>query len=113
MEKKIEEFEINELVKITYNKIAQWHNENPNETELKILTIELIEEIAGAAFTHLGLTFNQGVQMSENVKNHIQKIKEKKIPLQQESNHLTHLSDEELMLELEKRKNQFNKLNNG
>lgn len=54
-------FEIDELIKSTYNKIADWNNDvdNTNKREsLKILCIELIEDIAGASFEYMDIPFS-------------------------------------------------------
>jgi len=38
-------FEINNLVKETFNKIAQWHNEEATSTSLHHLSIEIVSDI--------------------------------------------------------------------
>ena len=60
-------FEIDSLIKTTYTKIATWHNEEANQTALKALTIELIEDIAGAAFDYLEIPFNISVLKEKNI----------------------------------------------
>ena len=59
MEQEIKEkniFEIDGLIKETYNKIATWHNENPDKESLKQLSLEIIEYVSKAAFNHIGVT---------------------------------------------------------
>ena len=62
-------FEIDDLIKETYTKIATWHNDDASQPALKTLSLELIEDIAGAAFKYLDLPFNLGVLKSKEVKN--------------------------------------------
>ena len=40
VEENIQEFEINQLVLNVHNKIAKWHNEEPNNSALKFLSLE-------------------------------------------------------------------------
>ena len=72
-------FKINELMVATYNKIANWHNEDASKDALKLLSIELIEDIAGAAFSHLGVPYNNDtkIHMDEETKKKIESEKEK------------------------------------
>lgn len=48
-------FEVDALVKDSYNLIAQWHNDDASSAGLKQLSLELVEKIAGAALQHIGL----------------------------------------------------------
>ena len=80
--KDISTFDITNLMKETYNKIAKWHNDCIGEAELKaglkILSTELIEDIAGAAFTHLGIPYKGArIQMDENTRKKVEVEKEK------------------------------------
>lgn len=71
-------FEIDSLIKETYNKIAKWHNDDASGPGLKMLSIELIEEIAGAAFKHLDIPYNgTKVYMDEQTKKKVLEEKEK------------------------------------
>jgi hypothetical protein len=72
-------FRINELMVSTYNKIAKWHNDDASGAALKLLSIELIEDIAGAAFSHLGVPYNNDtkIHMDEETKKKIEAEKEK------------------------------------
>ena len=76
-EKNITVFDIDELLKETYNKIAAWHNDDMSKPGLKNLSLELIEDIAGATFKHLGIP-HRGVSIfkDEATKETINKIKE-------------------------------------
>ncbi len=96
---KIKEFEINSLVVDVHNKIAKWHNDEPNNTTLKFLSLELVEEVAGAVFKHLGLTYEKGFAMDEETKKkfNIEKAKQK-------TKSIDDMSEEELLEELQKKK---------
>jgi hypothetical protein len=71
-------FEIDALIKETYNKVAKWHNDDATSAGLKNLSIELIEDIAGAAFNHLGIPYKEAkVYMDEETKKQVDKEKQK------------------------------------
>lgn len=76
-EKKINEFEVGELFKSTYHKIAVWHNEEASQVGLKQLSMELIEDIAGAVFTHFGIKYDSGIKMDDETKKKVELEKEK------------------------------------
>lgn len=99
---KIKEFEINKLVVDVHNRIAKWHNDEPTNMALKFLSLELVEEIAGAVFKHLGLTYDKGFAMDEETK---KKFKSEKEKLTIKS--IDDMSEEELLEELQKRKKDF------
>jgi len=102
----IKEFEINKLVVDTHNKIAKWHNdETSNSQSLKFLSLELVQEIAGCVFKHLGLEYSEGLKIDEDTR---KKLEEKNIKLQTETTMtnqgvIKELSDEELLREIQKR----------
>lgn len=98
--KKIEEFEINSLVVKIHNKIAQWHNEEPNNTSLKLMSLEIVEDIAGSVFNHLGLEYTQGFKMDEETQ---KKFNEHKKDKQGTIASIDNLSNEDLLRELKKR----------
>lgn len=76
--KDISVFQINDLMRETYNKIAKWHNDDAGGTALKILSTELIEDIAGAAFTHLGIPYKGArIQMDEETRKKVEAEKQK------------------------------------
>jgi hypothetical protein len=54
-------FEIDNLVKDTYNDIAQWHNDDASSAGLKQLSLELVEKITKAALQHVGLTTTMNI----------------------------------------------------
>lgn len=54
-------FEIDELVKDTYNNIAQWHNDDASSAGLKQLSLEIVENITKAALQHVGLTTTMNI----------------------------------------------------
>lgn len=99
---KIDEFDITPLVHSTYNKIAVWHNEEGSQVELKHLAIELIEEIAGAAFKHLGIPYTTGFEMTEEQR---ALFNAEKIAKDEPDSSLGELSDEQLLKEIAKRRN--------
>lgn len=101
-EKNLNEFEIDTLVKTTFNKIAAWHNDEPTSISLKHLTLELIEEIAGEVFKHFGISYTSSLKMDTETKNKINKFKnDNNIP---DTKSIEQMSDSELMAELNKRK---------
>ncbi len=77
--KDISVFQINDIMINTHNKIAKWHNDDASSAGLKSLSIELIEEIAGAAFSHLGVPYQEGtkIQMDEETRKKVEAEKEK------------------------------------
>jgi len=100
-EESINEFEINKLVVNVHNKIANWHNDEPTNMALKLLSLEIVEDIAGDVFKHLGLEYTQGLKMDEETR---KKFNEEKGLNQKNQKNLDKLSDEDLIKELEKRK---------
>lgn len=68
-------FEIDSLVAETYNNIAKWHNEEPSAASLKQLSLELVEEIAGATLKHLGLNGNLSIYKNEETLKKIEELK--------------------------------------
>ncbi len=101
-QEKINEFEINSLVITVHNKIAKWHNDNPNTTDLKFLSLELVEEIAGSVFNHLGLKYNKGFDMDKETKKKYEEEKSQKT-IGKNSKSVDDMSNEELMEALAKR----------
>jgi len=71
-------FQINDLMLQTYTKIAKWHNDDATGEALKILATELIEDIAGAAFTHMDIPYKGAkIQMDEETQKKVETEKEK------------------------------------
>lgn len=68
-------FEIDALVAETYNKIAEWHNEEPSSAGLKQLSLEIVESISTATLKHLGLQGNLSIYKDEETAKQIDKIK--------------------------------------
>ena len=97
-QRNLKEFEIDELIRSTYKKIAEWHNDSPSTVGLKHLSIDLIEDIAGKAFGHLGLTYDPALNLDEKTKELLEKERGKRKDVDQ-------MSIEELKAELEKRRN--------
>lgn len=96
-------FEINELVKETYNKIAQWHNEEATSTSLHHLSIEIVSEIIKESYKQLDLKVDFAIDMDEETR---KKVDEEKASKKRRLgvNDLDNLSDEELLREIMKRK---------
>lgn len=88
-------FAIDELVKTTYSKIVEWHNSDASAPGLKWLSIELIEDICGATFKHLGIPYTPTIKVDK--------------PSQESKLKTTiEMTDEELAEEIKKRKNKEN-----
>jgi hypothetical protein len=96
-------FEINHLVRETYNKIAQWHNEEGTSTALHHLSIEIVSDIIKESFKNLDLNVDFAIDMDEETRKKVQEEKEKK-KRRMGVNDLDNLSDEELLREIAKRK---------
>lgn len=69
-------FEIDALVATTYNEIAKWHNDQPDQAGLKQLSLELVETIAKATLSHIGLNGNLSIYMDDETKKKVDAIKE-------------------------------------
>ena len=74
-EKQQSTFEIDSLIKETYNTIAEWHNGSPDKPSLKQLSIELVEKIAGATLSYMGLKGNLTINQDEDVQKKIAELK--------------------------------------
>lgn len=99
-------FEINELVKETYNKIAQWHNDEATSNSLHHLSVELVTEIIRESYKHLDLKVDFAIDMDEETREKVNEEREKKRK-RMGVNDLDNLTDEELLREISKRqKNQ-------
>lgn len=70
-------FEIDSLVAETYNSIATWHNDEPTKESLKQLSLEIVEKIANATLSHVGLKGNLSIYKDEETKRKIKEMKEK------------------------------------
>ena len=106
LKKNIQEFEINNIVIDTYNKIANWHNDDPNKISLKFLSLDIVENIAGSVFKHLGLEYNSELKLDEKTKEELKKAKSKE---QYNQKNISDMTDDELIREIEKRKIQDSK----
>jgi hypothetical protein len=67
-EKKLNEFEIDDLVLSIYNQIATWHNEDSSSPGLKHLTFDIINEVSGAVFNHLEIPYSGEVKIDDDAK---------------------------------------------
>ena len=100
----VQEFEINKLVVDTHNKIAKWHNDESSDSKsLKFLSLELVQEIAGSVFKHLGLEYSEGLKIDDETR---KALKDNNLTLKTEKNSFSQniareLSDEELIKEIE------------
>jgi hypothetical protein len=52
---KLNEIDIDNLIKSVYNKIAEWHNDDTTSAGLKHVTFEIIEECTNNALKQIGL----------------------------------------------------------
>lgn len=100
-------FEINSLVKETYNKIAQWHNEEATSTSLHHLSIEIVSDIIKESFKYLDLNVDFDIDMDDETRKKVNEERELK-KRRMGVNDLNNLSDQELLNELQKRKKSFN-----
>ena len=55
-EKKLNEIEIDELIKFVYNKVAEWHNDEASSEELKHISIEIIQECINSTLEQIGIS---------------------------------------------------------
>jgi|TARA_R110000868_G_scaffold105774_10_gene290446 hypothetical protein len=55
-EKKLNEIDIDNLIKFVYNKIAEWHNEDTSSEGLKHVSIDLIKECINHTLKQIGIT---------------------------------------------------------
>lgn len=97
-------FDINELVKSTYNKIAEWHNENATSSGLQHLSFELVSEIIEESYRHLDLKVGFDLEMDQETRSKVEEEKANK-KRRLGVNDMDNLSDEELLREIMKRKN--------
>lgn len=99
-QKNLNEFTIDDLIKQTHAKIAKWHNDEPTTVSLKHLSLELIEDIAGAAFEHLGLKYTPALNLDSETKNKLEEEKKKSQTLIVD---ISKLSDAEFLKEYNRR----------
>lgn len=97
------EFELNNLVKETYNKIAEWHNENPNSNSLKELSFEIVSDVIKESYLYLGLNVDFDLKVDEATRQKMNSIKNQKDESGKSKN-ANELTDEELFLEIQRRK---------
>ncbi len=96
-------FEINHLVRETYNKIAQWHNDEATSTSLHYLSIEIVSDIIKESFRNLDLSVDFAIDMDEETRKKVEEEREVK-KRRMGVNDLENLTDEELLREIAKRK---------
>jgi hypothetical protein len=53
--KKINEIEIDDLIKSVYTKIANWHNDDTTSSGLKFTVLEIIQECTNNTLRQIGL----------------------------------------------------------
>lgn len=101
-------FDINDLVKNTYNKIAEWHNENATASGLQHLSFEIVSEVIEESYKHLGLEVGFDLDVDDETKKKVENERaerKRRIGI----NDLNGLSDEELLHEIMKRKGSSDK----
>ena len=68
-DKKINEIEIDDLIKTVYIKIADWHNEDTTASGLKFTVLEIIQECTNNTLKQLGLNdFVTDIKLDEEAK---------------------------------------------
>jgi hypothetical protein len=68
-DKKINEIEIDNLIKIVYKKIAEWHNEDTTSSGLKFTVLEIIQDCTNNTLKQLGLNdFVTDIKLDEETK---------------------------------------------
>lgn len=97
-------FDINELVKSAYNKIAEWHNDNATAAGLHHLSFELVSETIEEAYRHLDLKVGFDLDMDQETRDKVEEEKTNK-KRRMGVNDMGSLSDEELIREVMRRKN--------
>lgn len=95
------EFEINHIVKETYNKIAEWHNEKPTSSSLKELSFEIVSDVIRESYNYLGLNVDFDLNVDDETRKKMNEIKSQKSDSLKD---LKELSDEELLMEIQRRK---------
>jgi len=55
-ERKLNEINIDDLIKNIYNKIATWHNDDTTSAGLKHLTFEIIQDCTNNTLRQIGLS---------------------------------------------------------
>lgn len=73
--KKINEIEIDSLIKEVYNKVAEWHNEDASQAGLKHISIDIIKMVTDENLKHFGIETETEVMLDEKTKK--EAIKEK------------------------------------
>lgn len=103
MENNRPEFEINNLVKETYNKIAEWHNGTPNSSSLKELSFEIVSEVIQESYRYLDLNVDFDLKVDAATREKMNSIKNVKNESTQQKK-TDDLTDEELFMEIQRRK---------
>lgn len=96
-------FDINDLVKDTFQKIAEWHNESGTASSLQHLSFEIVSNVIEESYKHLGLEVGFDLDVDEETKKKMNEQKENK-KRRMGVNDMNNLSDEELMMEVLRRK---------
>lgn len=102
-------FDINDLIKSTYNKIAEWHNENPTSSGLQHLSYEIVSEIIEESYKHLGLEVGFDLDVDQEMKKKLEDVRTER-KKRMGANDLNGLTDEDLMREIMRRKNSSDKI---
>ena len=61
--KKLNEFDIDDLMVSIYNQIAEWHNDDGTAPGLKQISFSVINEVAAASFKHLNIPYNGEIKL--------------------------------------------------
>lgn len=96
-------FDINDLVKDTFNKIAEWHNESGTASALQHLSYEIVSNVIEESYKHIGLEVGFTLDVDGETKKKLDEQKQEK-KRRMGVNDMNNLSDEELMAEMLRRK---------
>jgi hypothetical protein len=67
--KKLNEIEIDELIKSVYSKIANWHNDDTTSSGLKFTVLEIIQECTNNTLRQIGLNeITTDIKLDEETK---------------------------------------------
>lgn len=84
-ENKLNEIDIDDLIKSVYNKIAEWHNDDTTSTGLKHVTFEIIEECTNNTLKQMGLKdVTTSVQLDKETRDEALKQKANPKPTNEE-----------------------------
>lgn len=75
MEDNKKEIDVNKLFLQTYNRIANWHNEDGTGNGLKLVTHLIIDSVMDTVLESLSLKYDSKIKMSDDLREKINNIK--------------------------------------